>query len=79
MNEPYQKVNDDEVVIRVSVLRTLPPRIKVVGVYDEVPDMDGRKFRALRVMWTDEWGPRDGYFRLSNGAYLCDHFDQRVP
>ena len=74
--ESYPKVTGDgDLTVTIAVLRELPPRHKLRGVYDQVPDMYGTEHRALRLLWNDSSGPRDAYFRMDNGKYLCDHID----
>ena len=60
-------------MIALSVLRELPVRSTILGVFDDVPDMYGRKSTAIRVIWKHADKPRDGYFDLSSGKYLCEH------
>jgi hypothetical protein len=43
------------------------------GCYEGVPDMAGDKHRAVRVLWRDEHGPRQAFFSLRNGKYLCEY------
>jgi len=74
MTDPYPKVEEGtDPVIPYSVLTKLPHRMTLRGCYEGVPDMAGDKHRAVRVLWRDEHGPRQAFFSLRNGKYLCEY------
>jgi len=58
----------EDVSVKLSVYQKLPKGSTIVGVFDDVADMDGKMNRAFKVYY----GNRICFFSVADGRYLGD-------
>jgi len=61
----------ENTTIDISVIQKMPARISIM-CFEEVTDMDGKKRRAVMVMWQDREvrDTRTAHFCADTGDYL---------
>ena len=60
--------------VPLQTLQKLPPEASLLGVYQQVEDLDGNLHFAIKCVWREGPRLRIAFFEFDTGAYLGDTY-----